>query len=112
MTKSGKRARALRHLFTGRNKSKRIKIEVPDHVDLPSDLTVLGKCISVVYREAKRQDGGRSALYEHTFTPSSNAVITATPQGRGVLIILGDFSVVEEGIADRSELEELGYEVG
>ena len=83
-------------------------INVPD-TDLRLDVGAeLGRCVAVEYEQRKGRERS-TAIYRHEFGPSAKAKLIALPQGKHVLIIVGNFAVVGEGIADRSELETLGY---
>lgn len=109
MTRSRRvQAKELFELFTGREAEETVRLEVPGVEQLPRNVSYLGRAVAVEYEIAKDHDDGERAIYRHAFGDPSEAVLLGVPGGR-VLLIVGSFDVVGEGITDADQLEELGY---
>ncbi len=101
-------AKELFEVFTGRDAAQRVRVDIPGVDRLPSNVAFLGRAVAIEYEIAKDHDDGEEAIYRHEFTPSSEAMLLGVPGGR-VLLLVGKFDVVEEGITDADQLLELGY---
>lgn len=93
------RARAARlfERFTGHDAEPIAEVTLPPH---PSHVAVFGECLAITYTTVR--DGVREN-YIHRFRAADRPMLAASPDGRQLLLIGGNYDFTPLGIVDASD---------
>lgn len=89
------RAGALYREFSGHEPDETEVIEIPD---MPRAVLVIGELEAVIYSTVRDDTAER---YIHKFRKQSRAMLCASPDGRQLFIVGGNFEFTDRGIVDK-----------